>query len=222
MARRSGRGLVAIAVMLPLLSACSYQVGYQPQYLPAERPSFVAHGKILVVLPESESSFVYKGGPASSVGDYTTLTIPIGRIVRDISKEVFTSCFAEGVEFADKRSEGKDYVIAVEPNLQSFLYRYAQVVDTGFSEEDPDRWIVPEVEVTLDVRAYSANGELLLRHRYGSGVAAGKEYRTTTRPAERINQTLHATLHHLFVQIATDLRPLLIGACRVDDLAPSS
>lgn len=222
MPRVLGRGLIASVAMLPVLAACSYQLGYKPEYLPAESAPFIAHGKILVVLPKDQSDFVYKGGPASSVGDYTTMTIPIGRIVRDISNEVFTSCFADGVEFADERSEGKDYVIAVEPNLKSFLYRYAQVIDTGFSEEDPDRWIIPEVEVTLNVSAYNANGELLLRHRYESGIAAGKEYRTASRPAERINETLHATLHHLFVQIATDLRPLLIGTCKVEDLAPSS
>lgn len=222
MLRRFDRRAAGALALLSLLTACSYQVGYRPDYVPPERPPYIAHGKILIVLPKDESQFVYKGGPASSVGDYTTLTIPIGQILRDISDKIFTACFADGVEFANDRSAGKDYVVALQPNLKSFLYRYAQVIDTGFSRENPDRWIVPEVEVTLNVSAYDSRGELLLRHRYESGVVAGKEYRTTTRPADRINQTLHATLSRLMVQVADDLRPLLIGHCKVEDIAPPS
>ena len=93
--------------LLSMLTACSYQVGYRPDYVPPERPPYIAHGKILIVLPKDESQFVYKGGPASSVGDYTTLTIPIGQILRDISDKIFTACFADGVEFANDRSAGK-------------------------------------------------------------------------------------------------------------------
>lgn len=208
--------------MLLALGGCTYEVGFQPDYVPPERPPYIAQGKILVVVPKNQEDFVYEGGPASRVGDFTKMSIPIGQIFRDISDEVFSSCFSQGVVFANDRSSEDDYVIAVEANLQSFLYRYGEVIDTGFSDEQADTWIVPQVEIALDVSAYNARDELLLRDTYESGIVAGEGYRTATRPAERVNETLHATLHRLMLRVADDLRPLLIGECEVEDLAAGS
>jgi hypothetical protein len=41
----------------------------------------------------------------------------------------------------------------------------------------------------------------------------------TSRPAERINRTLHATLHSLMLKLAADLRPLLLEECEITDVA---
>jgi hypothetical protein len=119
------------------------------------------------------------------------------------------------VVYADNRSSRDDYVLALEGGMRDFIYSYTRIIDTGFSEEDPQMWIIPEVEVSFDVRAFNRAGELLLDKVYDSGLVAGEGYMTTFRPSARINETLHATLHAVMLQIASDVRPLLIGECEV-------
>jgi hypothetical protein len=201
-----------------LASGCSYDVGYRKDYVPAERPPFVASGKLLIVMPEEQYRFEYKGPPSSETGDFTTLEIPVGEIVTDIARDVFGSCFAGGVVFANDRFVDEDYVLAVEGDMKDFMYRYTKVIDRGFDERNTETWIVPEIGISFDVRAYSARNELLLDKTYDAGVVAGEPYQTALHPAERINRTLHATLHELMLRLAADIRPLLIGECKVTDL----
>jgi hypothetical protein len=60
------------------LGGCAYEIGYHEEYLPQEPPAYVAQGKLLVVMPEEQRTFLYEGSPSSQTGDYTTLTVPIG------------------------------------------------------------------------------------------------------------------------------------------------
>ncbi|HEX9875218.1 MAG TPA: hypothetical protein VGC50_01035 [Gammaproteobacteria bacterium] len=211
-------GLLALATWL--ISGCTYQIASNPEYVPEERPPFIAQGRILIVLPQTQQAFTYQGSPTSTVGDYTTMIVPMGDIVRGIAEQVFGSCFAHGIVFAENRFVEEEHVIALEGDMQEFVYSYTRIIDSGFSEEDPDVWIVPEVDIAFHVRAYDSRGQLILDDTYDSGVTAGERYRTTSRPAERINQALHATLHELMLQVANDIRPLLIGECTIEDLEP--
>lgn len=216
--RKTRLVLAAVAAV----AGCSYQVGYNEDYVPAERPPFVAQGKLLIVMPEQQYTFKYEGAPASETGDFTTLEIPVGEIVTSIARDVFGSCFAKGVVFADDRFVDEDYVLALEGNMKDFMYSYTKVIDTGFDEQNPGVWIVPQVRIAFDVKAYNSRNELLLDKTYDGGVVAGEPYITTMRPAERINKTLHATLHALMLQVADDIRPLLIGECEVTDVATAA
>jgi hypothetical protein len=204
------------------LSACAHEVAYQEQYLPPEAPTYVAEGKLLVVMPEEQRAFVYEGPPSSTTGDYTTLIVPIGNIVQEIASHVFGECFAYGVEFADSREGHDDYVLAIEGDMQQFIYSYTKVIDQGFDAEDTTSWIVPEVEIAFEVKVYNRAGEQVLDKIYDSGVAAGPEYLITSRPAERINRVLHTTLHDLMLELVADVRPLLMEECRITDLAPAA
>jgi hypothetical protein len=218
MMRRCHLLAAAAAVGAMIQGGCAYQVEYEAGYVPPERPPFVAQGKLLIVLPEEQRSYTYEGPPDSEVGNFTTLTIPVGQMVREISEEIFNSCFAEGLIFADNRFISEPYDIAIEANLQSLLYRYTRIVDTGFDEQNPDVWIVPEVDISFEVLAYDPEGDRLLDKVYESGLVSGEPYMTTSHPAERINETLHATLHELMLELAADLRLLLIGQCEITDL----
>lgn len=210
------RGAALLAFMT--LAACtSYQAGFNPRYVPAERPQYVAQGQLLIVLPQEQETFVYKGKASSWIGGDATLTLPLGAIVKDIAGEIFTSCFAKGVTFAERRAPGSGYVLALEGNLEQFIYSYTRVIDSGFSEEAPDSWIIPEVQIAFDVRAYDGNDAEVLHKTYDSGIRAGRRYRVSSKPAERINEALHATLHDLMLQVAADIRPLLAGKCEVTD-----
>lgn len=212
--RRCAAGAAAF-----LLAACSYEVGFEPSYVPDEAPQFIADAKVLVVMPMEQQEFVYSGPPDSTTGDFTTLTVPLGAIVKDIAEDVFTSCFSEGVEVATQRPTEGDYVVAIEGDIPDFVYRYTKIIEQGFDEADTDSWIIPEVDISFNARAYDRRGNEILAKTYDSGVTAGESYRVTSRPSERINETLHATLHALMVQLAEDIKPLLVGECTVTDIA---
>lgn len=212
-------GILAAASSGVVLGGCAYEIGYRGEYLPQEPPQYVAQGKLLVVMPEEQRSFVYEGPPSSRTGDFTTLTVPLGAIVQEIASHVFGECFAYGVEFAPSRAGRDDYVLALEGDMQEFIYSYTKVIDEGFDAERADVWIVPEVEIAFAVKGYNRAGDLVLDKIYDSGLAAGEEYMITSKPAERINRVLHATLHDLMLELVADVRPLLMEECEVTDLA---
>jgi hypothetical protein len=213
--------LARVALMSGALavSACAYEVGYRPEYLPTEPPQYVAQGKLIVVMPPEQRSFTYEGPPSSRTGDFTTLTVPVGAIVQEIASHVFGECFAYGVEFVDSRAARDDYVLALEGDMQEFIYSYTKVIDEGFNAEAADVWIVPEVEISFAVKGYNRAGDEVLDKVYDSGVRAGEEYLVTSRPAERINRALHATLHDLMLKVVADVRPLLMEECEITDFA---
>lgn len=216
---RSVVALGALPALAIALGGCAYEVGYNPQYLPGEPPQYLAQGKLLVVMPEEQRAFTYEAPPASRTGDFTTLSVPVGAIVQEIASHVFGECFAYGVEFADSRSGRDDYVLAIEGDMQEFIYSYTRVIDEGFNAERADVWTVPEVEIAFAVKAYNRAGEQVLDKVYDSGVRAGEEYLVTSKPAERINRVLHTTLHDLMLQVVADVRPLLMEECEVTDFA---
>ncbi len=78
------------------------------------------------------------------------------------------------------------------------------------------------MDIAFDVRVFNPHGDRVLQKVYESGVVSGDAYMTTMRPAERINETLHATLHGLMLDVAADLRLLLIGECEITDLAAAN
>jgi hypothetical protein len=213
--------LVAAPLLAALLGAggCAHEIGYRAEYLPADAPSYVAQGKLLVVMPEEQRAFMYEGPPSSRTGDFTTLIVPIGNIVQEIASHVFGECFAYGVEFADSRASRDDYVLAIEGDMQQFIYSYTKVIDAGFDAERADVWIVPEVEIAFAVKAYNRAGDKVLDKVYDSGVTAGPEYLVTSKPAERINRVLHSTLHNLMLELVADVRPLLMEECEITDVA---
>jgi hypothetical protein len=212
------RGMALLAAVV--VGGCAYEVGYEPAFVPEERPDYVADGRLLIVMPEAQRELVYEGAPASEVGSFTTMTIPFGTIMQDIARDVFGSCFARGVEFADSREQASsDYVVALEGDMQDFLYSYTRVIDEGFSVSEPTTWLVPEVHMHLNVRAFDPSDRLLLEKTYDSGVVAGSSYYVDSRPAQRVNEALHATLHSLMLQVAEDVRPLITGSCDIRDLS---
>ena len=169
-------------------------------------------------MPEAQREFMYQGRPNSVTGDYTTLTIPLGEIVEDIAKDVFSGCFAYGVEVVDGIAGSEDFVLALEGDMQDSAYSYTKVIEQGFGVE-PETWIVPEVDIAFHVKAHDRSGATVLDKIYDSGVRAGESYMVTGHPAERINRVLHETLRSLMLDLAHDLHPLLLDECRVTEVA---
>jgi hypothetical protein len=208
----------ALLGVASLLGACAYEIGYRPEYVPPAAPNYIAQGKLLIVMAPEQREFVYEGKPSSATGDFTTLTVPIGSIVQDIATQVFGECFAYGVEFVDSTTGRDDYVLALQGDMQEFLYSYTKVIDEGFNDQPANVWITPEVDIAFAVKGYTRAGDIVLDKIYDSGVQAGESYMVTSRPAERINRTLHATLHALMLQVAADVRPLLLDECEITEV----
>jgi hypothetical protein len=211
------RGMAAAALVT--LGGCAHEIGFNSAYLPQEPPPYLAQGKLLMIMPEEQRSFVYEGRPSSTTGDYTRLIVPLGTMLQEVARDVFGECFAYGVEVTDSREGRDDFVLAIEGDMQEFIYSYTKVIDAGFNAEPADVWIVPEVEVAFGVKGYNRAGEMVLDKVYDSGVVAGEEYMVTSRPSERINRVLHTTLHSLMTQLVADVRPILMEECEITELA---
>jgi hypothetical protein len=213
------RNFVAAAVAVSALGGCTHEIGFHAEYLPQEQPQYVAQGKLLILMPEEQRSFVYEGPPSSRTGDYTTLIVPIGNIVQEIARHVFGECFAYGVEVTDSLAGRDDFVLAIEGDMQQFIYSYTKIIDAGFDGTSRDAWIVPEVDVAFAVKGYNRAGEIVLDKVYDSGVKAGEAYLTTSKPVERINRVLHTTVHDLMLGLVADVRPLLMEECELTQAA---
>lgn len=212
------------------LGGCAYQVDFESAYVSTEAPSYVAEAEIIVIMHDHDIDLVYEGSPDSLVGESTTLTMPIGSIMREITARVFRSCFMYGVVFSDALPPEMDYVLAIEPEIQDFSYQYARRVEEGLVEVRPTRGgeemeespvyvTTPQVEFSLALTAYDRTGRTVLERTYPSGVVSGESWIVSYRPHERINETFHTALNDIMLTVAEDIRPLLVGQCEMTDLA---
>jgi hypothetical protein len=202
-----------------VLAGCAYQVEYEADYVGDEQPGYVADAEIVVLMHPHDTEYVYQGSPTTSVGEFTTLTIPIGNIMQEITAEVFSSCFSYGVVFTDSLRRDMNFLVAIEPEIREFSYEYDRVpIGSGFDEE-PRFETTPRVSFDLSVKAYNGAGDTVLDRVYASGSVAGEPYEVTNRPYERINATFHTALQNIMLRVADDIRPLLVGQCEITDLA---
>ncbi|NIW23845.1 MAG: hypothetical protein GWN29_04365, partial [Gammaproteobacteria bacterium] len=194
------------------------EVAFEPDYLEATVPSYLADTQILVLMEDQDLQYVFEGPPESFVGQSIDLRIPLAAITREITAGVFRSHFNYGVVFAGEMPDDLPYVIAIQPEIVDFSYRYDQYLDDTVVEIQstdnnveavPVTVITPSIQFDLDVTAYDPDGKRVLDKTYHSGLVAGESYIVTSRPHERINATFHATLQDIMLEVAEDLRPLL-------------
>ncbi len=200
------------------LAACAYEVGFDAEYVTEDTPSYIAEAEIVVLMHPHDTENVFQGNPTTEVGSFTTLTVPIGNIMQEITAEVFQTCFAYGVVFTQELTSDMAYIVAIEPEIMNFSYGYDRVpLDPTGGEEVPRSMTTPQVEFDLTVRAYDSSGSTVLERTYASGLVSGESYEITNRPYERINETFHGALQEIMVRVADDIRPLLVGQCEITD-----
>ena len=210
---------LAVVVIASAVFGCATEVGYQPEYLASPIPSYLAETQILVLMDNTDLEYVYEGTADSFIGQNVMLRMPIGAITREIAASVFQSYFNYGVVFAASPPPDVRYVVAIEPEIRNFSYRYDQYIDQsvvemrpldqGGLEAVPATIITPSIQFELAMRAYDPVGTVVLERTYRSGLVSGQSYYVTSRPHERINATFHATLQDMMLMVAEDLRPLL-------------
>jgi len=192
-------------IAVSLSSACAYQAGYNPTYIPDEEPEYISADEVLLVIPDEVEGFVYSGSPSSFTGGGTTLTIPLGVILKEVSEEILEDRFSGKVGFANEFRAGEQYRLALEPRIKRFDYKYNQLKNLGFA-------ITPEVELDLDVTILDAQGQAIYQQLYESGRVSGDTYFISGSPSEKVNQTIHRVLYDLLERSFADARPAVLAA----------
>ena len=201
--------ILAVPVALLLSSGCAYQAGYNPTYIPDEEPEYISADEVLLVMPDEVEDFVYSGSPSSFTGGGTTLTIPLGVILKEVSEEILEDRFSGRVDFANQFRAGEQYQLALVPRITRFDYKYNQLKNLGFA-------ITPEVELDLEVKILGADGEKIFQHSYESGRVSGDTYFLSGSPSEKINQTIHRALYDLLELSFADARPVVLAALNLE------
>lgn len=209
-----------------LLGSCAAQVGYQREYVSEAAPGYMAEAEIVVLMHDHDLEYVYEGGADSPIGAARTLTMPIGDIMQEVAARVFQSCFMYGVVFTEELVPDMRYIIAIEPEIRDFTYRFERQVEEGLIvvggpglEGAPVTSVTPSVQFELTVKAYNSSADLAMEKTYPSGLVSGEKYYATFRPYERINETFHRALQDVMLAVAEDIRPLLVGKCEITDVS---
>jgi hypothetical protein len=116
--------LLTFAVTVLVLAGCAMTSSYNQSYLAAaRRPVAVqADGKALIVTTPEDDAYVYTGHPTSFTGSATTLTLPLGAIVKESATAAFADAFKGGVDAGNAIKDADRYAVIVAPKLASFSY----------------------------------------------------------------------------------------------------
>jgi len=132
-------GPTTLTLMLALGGcAPAVEVAFEPAYLEATVPSYLAETQILVLMEDQDLQYVFEGPPESFVGQSIDLRIPLAAITREITAGVFRSHFNYGVVFAGEMPDDLPYILAIHPEIVDFSYRYDQHLDDTVVEVEQD------------------------------------------------------------------------------------
>lgn len=200
---------LAVAALAPLclISGCAYNANYNAAYLASARRPVAEpfEGKVLIITSTQDDKYVYTGNPTSFTGHGTSLTIPIGHILKESAIAAFVDAFKAGadaknleigasVSYADS---GK-YVAIVTPKLVSYSYEYNQAKNLGFA-------ITPTAVIVADVRIIDQEGKASFQKQYESGPVEGPAYMINMSPQEEINKVTHKAFYEIFSRAAADI-----------------
>ena len=195
--------LIIIAAIF-LLSSCAYYAGYNPTYLPDDPPEQLSSHEVLLLMDDEEEEFVFSGSPTSLTGGGTSLTLPLGAILKEVAEEILEDRFAGGVEFSNTIKTDDPYILAFHPCFKHFEFRYNQLKNFGFA-------ITPEVNFDLQVEFVDKDGIKLFSKIYETGYVSGDTYMISGSPGEEVNQILHKTLYEVLKESFIDARSEIVS-----------
>lgn len=192
--------LLSVAFGVLVLGACAMTSSYNQSYLAAARRSAAiqADGRALIVTTSEDDAYVYSGHPTSFTGGATTLTMPLGSIIKESAAAAFADTFKGGADAGNAIKDADRYVVIVAPKLKSFSYEYNAAKNVGFA-------ITPTASVVIDVRVLDAKGETRWQRSYPSGPVEGPAYVLNTSPQEEVSKVTHKALYDLFSAAAADV-----------------
>lgn len=188
------------AIVASALAGCAMTGTYNAGYLSAARRPAAAQvdGKVLVVTTPQDDAYSYTGNPTSFTGGATTLTMPLGSIVKEAAVAAFADKFKGGADAAAQVKDSERYVAIVAPRLVAYSYEYNQAKNIGFA-------ITPTAVVNVDVRVIDEKGDTRWQRNYASGPVEGPAYMLNTSPHEEISKVTHKALYDVFARAAADI-----------------
>ena len=185
----------AVGLACLAITACASTVEYKPEYVSAGLAAPIVDGKAVIVMDKTEQEQSITSNPTSFTGGGTTLTAPVGEIIRETGLKVFGAGFSDGAEVSETAKPGA-YDVAL--TLNGFSYKYDQLSSLGFE-------VRPKVTVGLEVDAVAPDGQRLFTRKYERNDYLVAGYVFSGNPGERINQALHMAVAEIFREILDDV-----------------
>lgn len=192
---RKAASAAAVAGACLLMTACASTLQYKPEYVSAGLAAPKVQGHAVVVMDAAQQAQTITAHPTSFTGSATSVTEPVGQIIREAAQKVFGVGFSDGAEVAEVSKPGA-YDVALK--LNNFSYKYDQLSSLGFE-------IKPKVTVALDVDAVAPDGHKLFSKRYERVDYLVGAYVISGNPPEKINQALHMAVTEIFRDIVDDV-----------------
>jgi hypothetical protein len=195
--REMTRTVTAVGA-LALLASCTHVGRFEPKHFAswqiAENKKL--DGRALVLTTVQDDAYVWSGRPTGAVGAATTLTLPLGVLVREAAKRVFGDLFLGGADASNDTAHLDGYRAVVSPRITAFSYRYGW--SAIFMTESG------EFALSMRVALLDARGGVTFERTYASGrlEVAG---RSQVAPAEAISQAAHVAAQALMLQAAADI-----------------
>jgi hypothetical protein len=193
-----------LVVAIALVSGCAHTGAYDASYLAAARKPAdqIVDGKVLIVTSQEDDQYLFNGHPTSFTGSATTLSLPLGQIVKEAAKAAFGDRFKDGADTATTVQSTEGYRVVVAPKVNNFSYAYNQLKNLGFA-------ITPTVEASAHVRVLNPDGSVKTEKEYASGPVEAPSYMLSTKPSDTITKLTHRVVYELMVKAADDVMPLL-------------
>lgn len=197
-------GWMRAALLIVTLAAagCSMSTGYRPDYVQSRAVSVDERiaGKALLVTAPADDQYIFTGKPTSLTASASTLSVPLGFMVRQIAETVLGEVCTQGVDHAGAAADG--YAVIVQPRITAFEYGYPQLKNLGFA-------ITPEARVDLNVKLLDSAGQMLTDKDYSTGTREGRSYVLSGSPQEKINRIAHQGIYDLLREATADIAKYL-------------
>ena len=195
--------VVLIVIHGATLAGCASTLNYDRDLVgnPAPATQRPIQGKAAIFTTVTEDQVIFSGNPTSFTGSATSLSIPFGVLLKEVSLIVFGKVFSEGVDHVSSMPSSEQYTYVVRPYFGSFSYAYNQAKNFGLA-------VTPQAELTLLVSIFDEEGSLQSRKTYSSGLRDGDSYAISGSPSEKINRLAHLLSVELLSDAARDLNAL--------------
>ena len=195
-----------LLILIFFITSCSYDASFRQDFVPPT-PTLSSiqklDGKGLVVLSSSEENFIYSENPSSFTGGGTSLTLPLGKVIKQIALEVFGSTFSEGAYFSNNYENSENYVLIINPILKLDNYKYDQLENLGFA-------VTPKVSISANIIVRAPDQSILFDKNYSYVDMKAPTYVFASSPDEKVNELIHQAIHKIFLESLTDIRNNLI------------
>lgn len=210
------RKLFLLVVSCVAVTACSHNVGLNPQYLQSDREldaSISGSGAVLMQSDVRDS--IVSSGPTSYTGSATSLSAPVGLIVSEAAVAAFEDAGLSSIVSISENDASGNFDFIIEPQITSYSYKYDQLSNLGMA-------VTPKVSLSIRIRVSDADGNTLMNETYTRQDYHRGAYIASFEPHEKVNMTLHEAAFDIMIEAANDLAVLIDRTTSSPEAAPAN